>query len=175
MDWLQSELEVLIDKFKNDFNIEPIGWQINDHHPVDESDAKTCETFNYSPRDTNIDTGIVCQHAYIQSHDSELVSEHSTYSSCVAEKFNQIELSPYQVNSVFKYGDQSYGAYTGCEFFMNFFLYRSGNFNFNVTGSKVPATWEGLSKSLREILFLGLVGQTQVADKKMQLLSRRLC
>jgi len=142
MDWLQSELEVLIDKFKNDFNIEPIGWQINDHHPVDESDAKTCETFNYSPRDTNIDTGIVCQHAYIQSHDSELVSEHSTYSSCVAEKFNQIELSPYQVNSVFKYGDQSYGAYTG---------------------SKVPATWEGLSKSLREILFLGLVGQTQVS------------
>ena len=36
----------------------------------------------------------------------------------------------------------------------------------------MPATWEGLSKSLREILFLGLVGQTQVADKKMQLLSK---
>ena len=72
MDWLQSELKVLIDKFRNDFNIEPIGWQINDHHPVDESDAESCETFNYSPRDQNIETGIVCQHAYIQSHDSEL-------------------------------------------------------------------------------------------------------
>ena len=30
----------------------------------------------------------------------------------------------------------------------------------------MPATWEGLSKSLREILFLGLVGQIQVADKE---------
>ena len=74
MDWLERDLKPLIDELQNKYDIEPSGWQLNDHHPVDESDAdaETCQKFNYVPRDTNIESGIVCQHAYIQSDDSEL-------------------------------------------------------------------------------------------------------
>ena len=87
----------------------------------------------YSCSELNVRIPLLLLQATIENIEiftNILVTEHSTYSSCVAQKFNQIEGSPHQISSVFKYGDQASGAYAGrgflkvCEPFQEHLIYQ---------------------------------------------------
>ena len=140
-DWIAGNYKTLQDELINTFKITPTGWKVHGSHPVDEETEKSCNSFAYHPRDTDMSTGLLCQHAWSHYSGSELVSHHASYSKQVSQAFNEIPESKYQFSEVY-----SYSGHVG-----------------GYQGSRVNSTWAGLSQSLREVMFLGLAGQSQVA------------
>ena len=144
-DWVAGDLGVLLGKLSDQYNLSPWGWWPHAAQPLDEdADMKTknCTDFPYTPRYSDLSHGLVCQRARTGSDNTSLVTQHTQYSQQFSSILDKVADSPYQMRGEVSYGGGHLGGYQG---------------------SRVASTWSGLASSLREVLFLGLLGQGQVS------------
>ena len=111
------------------------GLMLRDIRPTD--DAAECEQVEYKPRGLDLGATVCPQH-WLPSTKATLVSAHAKYSRATTLAFSKP--APYLFSDVFSIG-------------------QSGGFQ----GSKVAATWQGMANALKEVLILGLSGQSVVA------------
>jgi len=120
----------------------PKGLLLRDIRPTDQSDdAAECEQVQYKPRGLELGE-TVCPLHWLPSTNGSLLSAHAKYSRATASAFSSIPDSevPYLFSDVYSIGQT--GGYLG---------------------SEAPATWEAMAGALREVLILGLSGQSVVA------------
>ena len=141
-DWVSGNLRAMLDTISN-YGLSPVGWWPHAAQPLDEEmDTRNCTDFPYTPRYSDLSHGLVCQRARTWSDNASLVTQHSQYSQRFSSILDKIADSPYQMRGEISYGGGHLGGYQG---------------------SKVASTWSGLGSSLREVLFLGLLGHGQVS------------
>jgi len=117
-----------------------VGWQLHNSWPSNDL-TQGCNTTRFTPRGMRLDHSL-CHDHWIQSVNSSFISQHSKYSLEISKSLHQLRSQTYQFGGVHQVGQAIAGGFLG---------------------SSVPATWEGMATSLREILMLGLAGQSQVA------------
>jgi len=126
-------------------NVNVKGLLLRDIRPTDQSDeAAKCEPVEYKPRGLELGEA-VCPLRWLPSTKATLLSAHAKYSRATASAFSSIPLTPpltppYLFSDVYSIGQT--GGYLG---------------------SKAAATWEAMGEALREVLVLGLSGQSVVA------------
>ena len=139
-DWVSRDLSEMLASI-SEYGLSPLGWWPHAAQPLDdEADTRQCEDFLYTPRDSDFSLGLLCQKARMTDNAS-LVTQHSQYSQQFSSVLAQVPAAPYQMRGEVSYGGDHLGGYQG---------------------SQVASTWSGLASSLREVLFLGLVGHGQV-------------
>ena len=142
-DWLQRDFDKFLTKLDNISNHQEVkGWHLHGSQPLDQDSDSLCDNFQYTPRDGDLRSGLLCQHAWVTSWNTSLVAGHARYSHEVSLAFANLAEAKYQFHEVFRYGG---GHWAGHQ------------------GGKVGATWTGLGTSLREVLVLGMMGQAMVA------------
>ena len=143
-DWVSGELQGMLDTILNDYNIRAVGWWPHSAQPLDEGpeNKDSCPEFPYTPRDSDLGQGLVCQRARSGSDNTSLVTQHTLYSQRFSSVLGNVAGAPYQMRGEVSYGGGHLGGYQG---------------------SRVASNWPGLASSLREVLFLGLLGHGQVS------------
>ena len=142
-DWLARDFEAFITDLGNKYGpLDIAGWHLHGTQPLDEDPDSVCDSFKYIPRDSDLRSGLLCQHTWVTSWNSSLLSGHARYGDLVSLAFNSLNEAKYQFHEVTRYGSVHWGGHQG---------------------SKVGATWAGLVSSLREAVVLGMLGQPMVA------------
>ena len=133
-DWIASGYE------ETTASLNVTGLLLRDIRPTDHSDdAAECEQLEYKPRGLELGE-TVCPLHWLPSTKGSLLSAHAKYSRATASAFSSIPDAPYLFSDVYSIGQT--GGYLG---------------------SEAAATWEAMSGALREVLLLGLSGQSVVA------------
>jgi len=133
--WMQERYQSLYDKIQPTIDI--TGWTLHASRPSNDMVAG-CEEPPFTPREMDLSNSL-CYDLYVG--ETSYVHYHNKYSSDVSSALQAISPPAYHMSDVFNVGQTNVG-----------FL-----------GSKVAASWPGLSSSLKEVLVLGISGQSVVA------------
>jgi len=95
----------------------------------------------FIPRNMDMSHSL-CFDNWIPSTNSTYTAQHSHYSLQFSKRLSELTPSQYQYTDTYQIAQASIGGFLG---------------------SHVPSTWSGLAASLREVLMLGLTGQSQVS------------
>jgi len=137
--WMQTSYDSLINTLGG---VTIAGWHLHDTGPTNDL-MQGCPMPGpgFTPRNMSM-THNLCYNNWIKSTNSSYISQHSLYSLEVSKGLQDLTPSKYQFAATHQVGQAAVGGFLG---------------------SSAPATWAGMAASLREVLMLGLAGQSQVS------------
>merc|ERR1719450_364519 len=137
--WMNTSYSNLLDSIGH---VPVAGWHVHDSSPTNE-EMKDCPTEGpkFIPRNMDMSHSL-CFDNWIPSTNSTYTAQHSHYSLQFSKRLSELTPSQYQYTDTYQIAQASIGGFLG---------------------SHVPSTWSGLAASLREVLMLGLAGQSQVS------------